>query len=300
MRGYFVGIGGQKCGTSWLAKYLYSHMDVLSNPVKEMHVFDWMFRPDITRDVPAGYRRQIAGLKTQLATVEAARRRESDQGRTRGAFARRAQLVAREEVLAIVTCTDRRVALERYRQYFASRVGDDDVAFGEITPAYATLPADGFTTILSAYPDARFLFLLRDPVDRMASWLRHLARARTGVDIDHHFDDLLADDGTVARSAYERTLASLDAAVPPEQVLTVFYEDLFDPNDESTLREITAFLDITFVPVDRSVTVNSTEGWTMSPAQARRTVERYATTYAAIASRFGRAPARWQERLALL
>ena len=39
----FVGIGAQKAGTNWLAKYLTSHPQVCFSPIKELHYFDWRF-----------------------------------------------------------------------------------------------------------------------------------------------------------------------------------------------------------------------------------------------------------------
>ena len=37
---FFVGLGAQKTGTSWLWEYLQSHPEVGASPIKEMHFFD--------------------------------------------------------------------------------------------------------------------------------------------------------------------------------------------------------------------------------------------------------------------
>ena len=37
---FFVGIGAQKSGTTWLARMLAGHPDVFVTPVKEIHYFD--------------------------------------------------------------------------------------------------------------------------------------------------------------------------------------------------------------------------------------------------------------------
>src|SRR5215208_108045 len=46
-RTYFVGIGAQKAGTTWLHDYLSSRPDTFMSPIKELHYFDAEFRPDL-------------------------------------------------------------------------------------------------------------------------------------------------------------------------------------------------------------------------------------------------------------
>jgi hypothetical protein len=302
MGGYFAGIGGQKCGTSWLARYLYDHPQVLDHPIKEMHVFDWMFEPELTLDTPARARRQVDKLRGLVAALDEPHNQpHNERQRLKIELARERRerrLQAREELLAIVESADRDEALKRYREYFTSRVGPEHRAFGEVTPAYALLPDEGWTTILSVYPDAKFVFLMRDPVDRMSSSLRHILRDHPEVDMDESFDSYLVDDAFVARTTYEATLASLGRTVPPEQVLNLFYEDLFAADDDSTLRQVTDFLDIEFVEGDRGTTVNEGGSWTMSDEQKATTARAFAGTYAAVEQAMGRLPGRWQEHLA--
>lgn len=300
MGGYFAGIGGQKCGTSWLARYLYRHPGVLNHPIKEMHVFDWMFRPELSLDTPKRARRQVDKLRGQVQALDEKQAqpttdRQARKRKMAGAL-RRANLEAREELLAMVESSSRAEALKRYRAYFTARVEPWHVAYGEVTPGYALLPSEGFATILSIYPEAKFFFLMRDPVDRVSSSLRHVLRNRPDVDMDQEFDRYLDDDAIAARSTYEVTLANLDAAVPPEQVLTLFYEDLFaEDDDAATLRRVTDFLGLDHVEADRSAAVNEGGSWTMNEAQEARTARVFAPTYAAIETRMGRVPQRWTD-----
>src|SRR5690606_3292894 len=109
----------------------------------------------------------------------------------------------------------------------------------------------------------------------------------------------LADPAFVARTTYERTLASLAAVVPPHQVLNLFYEDLFAPDDDTALHQVTDFLGIDFLQGDRSSTVNEGGSWSMSDEQKRQTARAFADAYAAVETHLGRLPARWQEHRAL-
>jgi hypothetical protein len=42
-----VGVGAQKAGPTWLFDYLGRHPDVAVSPIKELHYFDQIFRPEL-------------------------------------------------------------------------------------------------------------------------------------------------------------------------------------------------------------------------------------------------------------
>ncbi|MGH8983608.1 MAG: hypothetical protein ACRDY6_06995 [Acidimicrobiia bacterium] len=121
MARYFVGIGGQRCGTSWLAHYLFGHPSVLHNPIKEMHVFDRMFVPEWL-PVVSGKREEnaIAALTTRLDKL-AARATHSDAslGDVHTSMTRvDRERSAYEHLYTVVAADDRTEALARYRTYF--------------------------------------------------------------------------------------------------------------------------------------------------------------------------------------
>lgn len=43
---FFLGVGAQKAGTSWIGKYLNSHPQVFMSPIKELHYFDCKYLPE--------------------------------------------------------------------------------------------------------------------------------------------------------------------------------------------------------------------------------------------------------------
>ena len=51
----FVGIGAQRCGTSWWFDTLRRHPDVQSAPGKELHYFDWYLDADVNDDYVERY-----------------------------------------------------------------------------------------------------------------------------------------------------------------------------------------------------------------------------------------------------
>ena len=47
-RTHLVGIGAQKAGTTWLARYLEHHPEAYVSPIKELHYFDAPRSPGIS------------------------------------------------------------------------------------------------------------------------------------------------------------------------------------------------------------------------------------------------------------
>ena len=262
MAQYFIGVGGQKCGTSWLGDHLYRHPQVLRHSIKEMHVFDSLSFEGTRAFRTAKVQELIARLEQQLAEASA-------EGTGGGVARFERWLRDRRDQLAILQAPHLDDALERYERYFTERVGPRHRCFGEITPGYALLPAAGFEAVLSVYSDARFVFLMRDPVDRLWSALRHRYRAHPHLDPIERFEDALLRPAIVKRTAYEETLTTLDAAVPPGQVLVLFYEDLFSVADTTVLRSISDFLGIDHVEGDRATRQNEGESAEL-PAELRR------------------------------
>lgn len=137
---FFVGVGAPRSGTTWLAERMIQHPQVSMSPIKEMHWFD------------------------------------GDRARSRfeRGFVERGQRVlaaidAGEPISPSQAALLRRLALrtdEDYLAFLASWRDDRARAFGEFTPSYAVLPADEFGRIASLHPRTRFLFVMRNPVDR--------------------------------------------------------------------------------------------------------------------------------------
>ena len=228
---------------------------VLRHSIKEMHVFDCLLSKHLRRYWMPRFERSIAELEAQLAACP------QDGSAARLSRSLSAKILDRKDHLAIVQARRRSTSLRRYEQYFADRTSaarSEVEWFGEITPAYALLPAEGFRAILSVYADASFIFLMRDPVDRLWSALKMRHEDDPHLDPIATFEDALRTEWIVRRSAYEETLSVLDEVVPPAQQLVVFYEDLFGPSS-SALGRMGEFLGIEHIEADRSTV--RTQGW---------------------------------------
>ncbi len=219
---YFVCVGAQKAGTTWLSKLLSAHPEIFVTPVKEMHFFD-----------------QAKGLSNKLSAYKRWSRFRKHAGRL------------------LFGCQDagqKRRDLRWYMNYLKNPIDDDWYVrlfpensnykiSGEFTPEYALIGADGYAHIKKLAPKAKILFVLRKPSEQAWSQYLHF-RDRHGAEIDA--DDAIRfwkTDYSVKLRDYARTIRQLHDAFGASNVHIVFYEDLSEDTPES-LNKIYRFLGV--------------------------------------------------------
>jgi len=209
-----LGVGAQRCGTTWLHDYLSGHPQIFASPIKEMHFFD-------------------AHLGVQ------------DKEKWTSKFDGRLQRFARRD--SVGDARELRTALEErakmhddpstYLEYFSSRAGDKPFLC-EITPSYGLLSAEQFKWVKDFFAPSgvtlKLVFLMRDPIDRHRSFAQLRARG-SGRSVD--FLRSLSLNQAVARGRYDLVLERLRSVFEPEQIITAFYEDIF-ANPDIHLRKI--------------------------------------------------------------
>lgn len=225
---FFVCIGAQKSGTTWLYSFLQSHPDVNLPAIKELHIFDQIFNPEISGWLSQHYK----GL---LGTLE------KNAGKSAVATERYETML---EMTRIPELTNNQQIIDSYRSLILKSKNKSHIISGEITPCYALLPRDGIQTILTAFPNAKFIILLRDPVDRYWSQLWHQKRFDPEFEPEKNFVDHLSKPGFGERSLYDQLINKYKSVVSLENIHVSFYEDLFQNKRQSELNKITDFLGI--------------------------------------------------------
>lgn len=235
---FVLGVGAQKAGTSWLYNYLLGHPRVFMSPLKELHFFNAIWRPDIeTREKT---RERVLRMLDQCTAAIHATAPDID--------AKAAEQL--RMLLDRYTVADRDDA--RYMELFAGRIGAHHTHFGEITPAYALLPADAYRRIAALHPRIKVLFLMRDPIERIRSGLSMSLRLGQ-IAPEAVAGGMELDRITLRRSRYEITLSNLRSAFTPDQLHVCFYEALFT---REAIEGICAFLEIDCVEPDFALRVN--------------------------------------------
>jgi hypothetical protein len=224
---FFVGIGAQKSGTTWLARMLAGHPDIFVTPVKEIHYFD-----------------HIRGLTQHLS-----------QKKRRSRYRKYHQRMWTQWRLFSEHLGQR----QWWRDYMASPIDDNwyrglfrhrgaATFAGEITPEYAILGIDGLNHIKRLAPEARVIFIMRNPVDRLWSQVLHQCRAR-GLDANRQSTEaiaaMLAEPRFGELADYAQTLDDMAAVFRDDQTLVLFYEDMH-ADRLGALRQVCRFIGARF------------------------------------------------------
>ena len=279
------GIGAAKAGTTWLYRYLAAHPEVRLPAVKELHYFDTC--------ETGKFDRQVARMQK-----EKARR----TGRLPAADARLNKRLRRE-----VRAYDRWLNViadpsdAAYVGFLNHEVGDARLV-GDITPAYATLSEATLARMAGLAPVTRFVYLMRDPLDRLWSNIRMAAARRSGALAETAaalLDKVVSgnDQTITARSDYAATLARVDAALDPKTLFLGFYETLFQSD---TVARICTFLGLSSHPARVEARVHAGENLQMTEAQHARALAWLAPQYDAVRQRMDTLPQRWTDNMETL
>ena len=286
----FLGIGAQKAGSTWLHAMLSQHRELWLPHLKELHFFDRRFpiQQGAARTATKSGRGILARhVSTRLRRLSLAKLRE------RLSFRRWSDLA----------WEFRYVFGEWDAKWYASLFEAANGRMpGEITPAYSCLGDEAISFVHQLMPDARLIFLMRNPVDRAWSHAKmDLARTagRSTADVgDAEYIAHFEGSASRLRSDYLGTIRRWSARFAEEQFFVGFYDEILE-RPESLLTRIHHFLGVSAtsrdVPpaVDRRVNPGSPSA---IPARLRRHLAAlYVDELRLLAQRYGSCgyPQRW-------
>lgn len=293
----FFALGAQKSGTSWLEYYLRGHPEVCVPEWKELNY--WARLDGIVDDDPL----------LRLESRKRARRSIKYRIKLKMGWATdRQQRRDRGYRSAVATTKAPGAPHTAYADaIFACRTGRSR-AFGEVCPQYALLGADTLRDMAALGPRVRFLFLMRDPVARLISGVRH--NIRFAADEDAITQDALIegvhksldDPGgwVMQMTAYHETIARLEASVPVADIGCYFYEDLFDQGQINTLCD---FLGVSHWTADTQTKIHAGGRPEIDVPQMLRQqiAQALQPVYDAMQARFGDTlPEAWQKSAAMI
>ena len=152
---FLLGLGAQKAGTTWLYETLRTSSQIHFSRNKELHYFN----------VIAGKSDQVFDLR--MNTVKTLAKELVSE---RGPKNRRNLRVLSELADLLSIYTDAPEHHEAYLSYLTRGFRRQPVIC-DITPAYAILDAKDFSE-MGSLGESCFIFILRDPIDRMWSQIR--------------------------------------------------------------------------------------------------------------------------------
>lgn len=282
------GLGATRAGSTWLYRYLAGHPECALPRVKELQYFS-------TVDF-GGKRRQIKRLNG--IEKRASRRYDvavGDRKTTVGLW--------REDVSKLRELLSGDEDTNGYLRYL--REGRNGRVYGDITPSYALLSEERLSMMAKLSDNVKFVFLLRDPVDRLWSNICQTARLKADrreknasiAQVTEIARGLFArwlggiETALIARCDYKAMLTRIGKAVPRDALYVDYYERLFN-ND--TIARLCAFLGISNHAADFSHESNVSDRIEMAPSDRAKAQRELMGQYDFIDSYMGGdLPQRW-------
>ena len=192
---------------------------------------------------------------------------------------------------------------------FLGKSADRFKSAGEISPSYALLSAETYAEMARLSDAPRFVFLMRDPVNRIVSGIRHALNKKypDGSFGQQAFDAMVADvlaknDAHIAvqMSRYDLTITALESVVPADQIGYFFFETFFDQDE---VNRLCRFLSISEHPAELDKVVHRGKGkkTELRDEDRVRLATYLAPCYTALRAKFGAdLPAAWTKSAALI
>ena len=224
----FWGIGAQKAGTSWLYYNLSKTPGFAIPPVKEFHYFD--------RDTKYPSPNFLSKTKAKDRVTSMPYLRKAGRSILSALLKGKMKNVVFSFKWYFSDYSD-----EWYKSIFNLYKG----VKGEITPSYSMLSKEDISRMYAMAPDAKLVFMLRNPIDRAWSHFRHIKKRIKGFSLESVEENeiiaFMQSEGQELRSDYIRTLENFTSVFPKEQLLIGFYDAIIDA-PEQLLQEVIQFL----------------------------------------------------------
>lgn len=281
-------VGATKAGTSWLYRYLHDHPQCHLRSIKELHYFDTLDFADQAHQIDTFLR-----LRRDLELRRAEAEGWHLQNLTR-------QIDDVDEMLAVLR--DPEGGLDRYRAYLVAGAGGRRLV-GDFTPGYALLSEARLRMMAALAPAVRFVYLMRDPLERLWSHVRMQAarQARAGEDLAQKARRILnrvtrrgLEPHIAERGDYRGAVTRLAAAVPAGCLLVEFTERVIS---ETGLARLCGFLGIACRPADTAARWHEGMALPFPEALRAQTLAFLAPQYEFVEQTFGPLPGRWQANL---
>ncbi len=213
----FLCIGAQKAGTSWLYKNLKHHPEIWLPPKKEIHYFDLLREID----------------KSRLERMRTQRWQRWFKQRMRHDFRTLCRQLSLRDVPWDMRYFFGKMSPEWYASLFEPGRGK---VSGDITPAYAIVNKEVTRHAFEIMPNAKLIFILRNPIERAWSMAR-MAHGIKGRCFENRADRLedVPDEQFIShfelraskmRGDYLRTLDNWLSVYPEQQMFIAFLEDI--------------------------------------------------------------------------
>lgn len=283
-------VGATKAGTTWLYRYLHDHPACRMPAVKEAHYWDTFDGQDCEKQLTA-FRLRLREMRVLKTEAEVENRGWQVSNLERRINDMKALMAALEG--------DRAGDLA-YASWLLDEAGPARVV-ADMTPNYATLPDAMIERMVNLSPATRFIFLIRDPLDRLWSHIRMQARRyrqeheeyeRKANNILYRMINRGQETHILERGDYPAIIRKLRRVVPKGRLLIEYTETMFTTEG---LARICAFLGIEPVAPEIARSVHAGPEVVMLDKLRPKAQAFLATHYDWVARNVGPLPQRWHD-----
>ncbi|MDN5214503.1 sulfotransferase [Fulvivirgaceae bacterium BMA12] len=214
---FFLCIGAQKGGSTWLHECLVRHASVKVPPIKELHFFDEIEDKRgkvVDRLFADNWFDNRWRYNVKLALLNIFLFKEVKLG------------IWLLKYLFVKRCLKDTV---KYKKLLSELRGDAKIV-GEITPDYCILTKKTIRRMHEVFPKLKIIFILRNPVEREWSEakmkLLRMRGKKVGEVGEREFLNFL--EGENLRSEYIKTIENYLTYFPKKQLFIGFYDELRD------------------------------------------------------------------------
>ncbi|MDZ7753987.1 MAG: sulfotransferase [Gammaproteobacteria bacterium] len=288
----FLGIGAPKAGTTWLWKQLNSHPQIWLPPRKEIHYFDRSTK------YPTSSHLASDSVLTRAFGVQKNNReyRRLFLKELIGKLSKRKLAEAKWTINYFSGPFDD----EWYRSLFS--IGQGKVC-GEISPGYSLLDDHDVKRVNALLPNAKIIYILRDPVERAWSQVRY-EWTRGRRQNSSNVEELIRrcrEHKVIARGRYSEIIARWSGCYTRNQVFVGFFDEMItDP--ASFLEKVLNFLEVKDGkeryqwPKEARRVINASKPQTMPAALRKALCADYQAELESLAQQYGDYPKGWLAR----
>lgn len=228
---HFLGIGAMRSGTTWLHSNLLQHKNIWLPHLKEIHYFDRKFPPSTPSWTLSGLERSsLIKRRLKRANLDKLFAKLKKGGLANMAWECKYYFGGFDD--------------EWYASLFANA---GDRLAGDITPSYSILDKSAIEYIHGVMPNAKLIFLMRNPIDRAWSHaIKDFTRFKKISPEDIPEEEYLkhfSSPGSRLRGDYARTIENWTTFYPKEQLFTGYYDQL-KHEPEKLMADIYEFLGV--------------------------------------------------------
>lgn len=293
----FLCIGAQASGSSWLYQQLREHPDFELPVKKEIHYFD--SKESVSTGEGIRHRLGVVfkvseslmdGPRLLLSLYRRWQRDKSTRALKKSGALRRTGKVRSERALK-----KKKLALESDSAYLSNF--NTSRITGDVTPAYSILSDASVEHMAKLLPDAKIVFLIRNPIDR--NWSAYRKKLKNETFIEYSYLEMkyfFSLRGVTNRTTYLDTIDRYISHFGKEKILIGFYDAIIE-QPGGLLADIVDFLggdsDTSLRETQVEKIVNESPKSDIPEDIERFLGDRYAPMIEELSSRYGSYASKW-------